>query len=187
MSSNDDIAKRLQAHADRAFGSGAPRPVPPSHDPPAPLNITAPSDAPGPGEPGYSQDLRGDIAAARERSEAPAKMATTDTGWTGQVLEFVGLAFVLVPPGLLGEAFLKSEPINWQLMIAIFAGYWAVGALVLLAGKAWPKWRLSNATIATVIEMGAHNIWVWLALLVVFAFGPSLVVAGLSRGTAPAP
>jgi hypothetical protein len=107
--------------------------------------------------------------------------SATDPGWTGQVLEFIGLAFMLVPPGLLGEAFLKGETINWQLMIAIFAGYWTVGAFILLVGKKWPKWKPSNEAIANVIETGTRNIWVWLAGLVIFAFGPVLLVASFSQ------
>ena len=87
---------------------------------------------------------------------------------------------MLVPPGLLGEAILRGETINWPTMAAIFIGYWSVGALVLLAGKTWPKWRPSNQAVSRAIEKGTHNVWVWIALLAIFAFGPSLLIAKLS-------
>jgi hypothetical protein len=140
---------------------------------------------PGPGEPGYSQDVRRDLTEDHAQSERSSQKTTVSedrehTTWTGQVLEFVGLGFILVPPALLGEAFLKREPVDWQVMSAIFGGYWAVGAVVLFAGKKWPKWRPSNETIAGAIEKGIRNVWVWFALLAVFAFGPSLLDAAFS-------
>jgi hypothetical protein len=136
--------------------------------------------------PGRDKSLRGDLERAHDQHNPPNKDAIPDThagseaGWTGQVLEFVGLGFILVPPGLLGEAFLKSDPVNWAAMAAIFAGYWTVGAFVLLIGNKWQSWKPSYGAVAPVVEKAARNIWVWLLLLIVFAFGPSLMVSLIS-------
>jgi hypothetical protein len=126
------------------------------------------------------ESLMGDLERAHAQHNPPDSQAASDAGWTGQVLEFIGLGFILVPPGLLGEAFLKSETINWAAMAAIFVGYWTVGAFVLLIGKKWQQWKPNYGVIAPVIERGARNIWVWLLLLIVFAFGPTLLVGLLS-------
>jgi len=124
-------------------------------------------------------------SGAPQASEKAQGVATPASTWTAQFFEFVGLAFILVPPGLLGEAFLKGETVNWSVMIAIFVGYWTVGAFILVVGNKWPEWRPNNQAIATAIEAGARNIWVWLALLIVIAFGPALLVAALSRTATP--
>lgn len=118
----------------------------------------------------------------------PDTHAAHDSTWTGQVLEFVGLGFILVPPALLGEAFLKNEAINWPLMIAIFAGFWTGGGFVLLIGKKWQKWKLFfNDAITAGIEKGARNIWVWLAVLVAIAFGPTILYSTFSTHTSSTP
>src|ERR1700680_1465352 len=106
------------------------------------------------------------ILEAKDSAPPPPghKITPSDSTWTGQFFEFVGLGFILVPPGLLGEAFLKNEPINLPLLLAIFAAFWTVGGLALFAGKTWPKWRPSNEAVAAAIEKGARSIWVWLVI-----------------------
>jgi hypothetical protein len=132
------------------------------------------------------EDRKADIANAIEQSSGKATMSESDTSsastkWVRQFFEFVGLGFLLGPPGFLGEAFLKSEPINWSMMIAIFVGFWAIGGISLAAGLTWPDWRPSNEAKAAVIESLAHSVWVWLSVVFAIAFGPALLVAGFSR------
>lgn len=179
---------------DKGTGSSAPAPDPrvPSTYPGMEEELRRRTAPPQPrdlptDESRKERTLREKLERAAEESEARSAAPTDPlkTGisekWTRQFFEFAGLGFILGPPGFLGEALLKSEAINWALMIAIFVGFWTIGGISLAAGLTWPAWRPSNAARAAIIEKAAYNVWVWVSIVLAVAFGPALLVAGFSR------
>jgi hypothetical protein len=106
--------------------------------------------------------------------------APSDGTTTGRTLDYIGLAFILVPPEPIVAALVRSEPIHWEIALPLLFGCWAVGAFVLRAGLTWPKWRPTNERFAATISSVTQNIWVWLAFLIALAFGPTILYSSLS-------
>jgi hypothetical protein len=101
---------------------------------------------------------------------------------TGRVLDYMGMGFLLVPPEIFVlEVVLASGPINWTLVLTSFGGCYIVGILLLAVGLNWTKIkpRLSIG-LATSISRAANSAIVWFLILVLFAFGPVVVVGYFS-------
>ena len=154
-----------------------------------------------PPEPSASRDesLRGDLERAHAQHNPSANetelakpkeasgghhSAASDSTWTGRYLDYLGLAFILVPPEPVVAALMKGEAIHLEVALPLLIGAWAVGGALLFAGLTWPKWKPKNEAIAATVSAAAHNIWVWVAVLLSIAFGPTILYSSLSRPTA---
>jgi hypothetical protein len=133
------------------------------------------SPSPGPGEPGYSQDLLGDIVEAIAASEESEEKKTPQTspperlkhdhhsGVDGAVLTVSELLFLLF--GLpFGDALYHDQiaPRHWLfLSIAIFCA---------IAGPMWPaiRNRYASPRIAASVAGAARDARVWVVVLLAF-------------------
>jgi hypothetical protein len=106
--------------------------------------------------------------------------ASSDATWTGRYLDYLGLGFILVPPEPVVAALMRGEPIHWEIALPLLFSCWAVGGALLYGGLTWPKWKPKNEAIAATISSATHNIWVWMAVLVAIAFGPTILYSKLS-------
>jgi hypothetical protein len=106
---------------------------------------------------------------------------TSDTTWTGRFLDYIGRGFLLVPPEFLRGGAMRGESVNWGFVALILLGCWTVGGLFLAAGLTWPKWKPNNETLARSINAAASNFWVWMAIFVFVALGPTIALSALSR------
>ncbi len=129
--------------------------------------------APGPGEPGYSQDIRRDIANAADQSERSTeeKVAHTQSGSTPfTVFDYLGLGFILEPPGVLVHAVMTGEPLNWSK--AWYAlPFIAIGAASIYIGRNWDTLKQSvNANFANAVDR-LSRAYVVPFIVVMFALG----------------
>jgi hypothetical protein len=170
-----------------------------SHAPPPPPSMSESSgyamDAPKEPEQERSATVREAVQrASRTSDERDAARdypgphsghhsATSDATTTGRTLDYIGLAFILVPPEPVVAALVKGEPIHWEIALPLLFGCWVVGGAILHAGLTWPKWKPRNEMVASTISRGVSNIWVWLAILIVIAFGPTMLYSALSPRT----
>jgi len=99
------------------------------------------------------------------------------------------MGFLLAPPEvLILELVVSAAPVNWTLVVATFIGCYVVGFFLLGMGLKWHKikpylWE----SLATNITQAANNALVWLVVLIVFAFGPPLLVAAFSEHSVAVP
>ncbi|HLH88103.1 MAG TPA: hypothetical protein VKX28_06570 [Xanthobacteraceae bacterium] len=145
-----------------------------------------PSGSPGPGQPGYSQELRRDIANAAKESSAVGGKATpqetVSTGadskpkqdfWTHADKSMVALCELLALLfGLpFGDDLYHGTPITgWHWF------YLAVAVLFAVGGPMWP-WLRSRKGAAEAFTRAAAHPFAWLAVLLALFFygvGPEM-------------
>jgi hypothetical protein len=125
-------------------------------------------------------------AASASSDQVTSSTAQTKTSmppnetWTGRFLTTIGTGFLVAPPTASVTIAVKSEQINWGLIVALVAGCWIVGGLLLAAGLSWPRWRPSNERLARNLGIATSNVWVWAIILLLMAVGPALLVTLLS-------
>jgi hypothetical protein len=102
---------------------------------PIPSRASGISRASPPEPPKRDESLRETIVRAVEDQKAhqqppPASghhSATSDATTTGRTLDYIGLAFILVPPEPVVAALVKGEPIHWEVALPLLFGCWLVG------------------------------------------------------------
>jgi hypothetical protein len=119
--------------------------------------------SPEPREPGYSQDLRGDIANAIQPSAKSAEGAVSGHEQSGStpftVFDYLGLGFILEPPAVVVHAVMTGEHLDWP------NGRYAIpfillGAIFIYIGRNWEtiKAKVNSRVVTTVDNLSRSHI-----------------------------
>ena len=81
-------------------------------------------------------------------------------------LDYVGLGLLLMPPSVLGEMYIKGEPIDWR-RAAIAAGASWVGGMVVLHFSKPPHEAARNATPTVRVSEYGRPLWARVTIVIV--------------------
>ena len=147
-----------------------------------------------------SRDLRQDIANAYEQSERPteANVAHGQTGSTPfTVFDYLGLAFILEPPGVLVHAVMTGEKLNWS--TAWYAvPFIVLGAISISVGRNWEtvKKKLNGHVVVAVDRLSRSYVvpfiivlcaLIGIAILPIWIWPPNRAPSSTSSTILPQP
>jgi hypothetical protein len=138
--------------------------------------------APGPGEPGYGEDLRRDIAEAGEQSERSSEKATVvEPSKAGErpgtkMLDYIALGLLLAPPAVVFEMYVKGESIDWWRTAIATPVCWVAGGISVLASHGWQSWRSKNTRVLPFLIATESSFW-GKAVIVAASIGLALALS----------
>jgi hypothetical protein len=141
---------------------------------------------PSPGQPGYSQDLRKDIAKAIDKTPEKPPLSNHEHHPTTKTLDYLGLGVILAPAPEVIAMYLRHEDIDWQRVAISFLASTIIGSAILWFAHGWRKPVGALAALRGRINRADDYFAVRAAIIAFFMIAPVLI-APLVSGTSSTP
>jgi hypothetical protein len=93
-----------------------------------------------------------------------------------KILDYISLGFILVPPAVGVDMYLKDGRLEWARLIIATVVCWFLGAILVLASHRWQSWREADGRILPFLVAAENKFWVK-GLIVASSVGGALALS----------